>query len=139
MRCVGRNVETIGGPGCTDSLNLQNLSRPIRRSIRWLKAKPKAYTIGTLLIVLAILLFATSIRSEIRVIDDAITLGEAPPGVHERDVPFNRTTLFRVSLTIGSCVVDFYLLDDQQYDIYTRSGTLPPPTIDCSRPERLLN
>lgn len=110
----------------------------VQRIVRAVRRVPKAYSLGPLILLLGALLLVASLDSELRVVDVATAIGEAPPGTTERLVPFNVTPLFRVNATVASCRVELHLLSDSEYTDFSTTGALPSPTVDCRRTEALV-
>jgi len=100
-----------------------------------LRDVPRAYLVGPILFALAVGLLVVSLTVETGIVGTAFEIGEAPPGIADHNVSFRATSLFYGHLVTGDCGVEFHLLNDSAYGAYQSTGSLPQPTLDCSRRE----
>ena len=111
----------------------------VRSLQRRLRKVPSAYTLGSVLFAVALLLLLASLHSELGVVGTGVAVGEVAPGISEREVPFRVTPMFRASLVVAVCGVDFHLLNDSEYTTYAQDGSLPVATLDCNRTEAIVH
>ena len=105
----------------------------LNRLWRRLRKFPTAYTLGPLLFALGCGLLLLSLTIETGIVGLGSELGDAPPGIAERNVSFPAAPLFQATLVAGACGVEFHLLNDSAYQAFETDGSLPAPTLDCSR------
>ncbi|HYS99969.1 MAG TPA: hypothetical protein VEO20_04825 [Thermoplasmata archaeon] len=110
----------------------------LERLKRRLQKLPTAYTIGPVLFVIAFTFLIISLDIEVGIVDMAVAAGDAGPGLADRTVPFNVTSLFQAVLTVDACGIQFYLLTASAYQAYKSGGPLPPATLDCNRTRALV-